>query len=151
MTINIAAVNDAPIAEDDTATTDQDTPVVIDVLANDMDADIEQGDNGEGSNDDSIILDSVPERSVQGGSVARIVSNDSDNDDEGAGRSLVNEKIEYTPAKGFFGTDPFTYTIVDTNGAIAFATVTVTVSQIVAESEEEELLSPTNALDRGDQ
>lgn len=43
MTINIAAVNDAPIAEDDTATTDQDTPVVIDVLANDMDADIDKG------------------------------------------------------------------------------------------------------------
>jgi hypothetical protein len=119
-------VNTAPIAEDDAATTDQDTPIVIDVLANDMDED----------EDDSLTIDSVDEQSVQGGNV-RIISsgsgdddsdNDNDNNDSGGN---TNEKIEYVPAEGFSGTDEFTYTIVDTNGAIGSATVTVTVNEVV--------------------
>ena len=38
-TITINAVNDAPEVDDDTATTDEDMPVTIDVLANDSDVD----------------------------------------------------------------------------------------------------------------
>ncbi|MEL6199740.1 MAG: cadherin-like domain-containing protein, partial [Pseudomonadota bacterium] len=37
--ISVGAVNDSPIAEDDTAETDEDTPVTIDVLNNDEDPD----------------------------------------------------------------------------------------------------------------
>ena len=37
VTVNDTPVNDAAVAEDDTATTDEDTPVVIDVLGNDSD------------------------------------------------------------------------------------------------------------------
>jgi Bacterial Ig domain len=117
-------VNTAPIAEDDAATTDQDTPIIIDVLANDMDED----------EDDSLTIDSVDEQSVQEGNV-RIIgsgdddgSNDNDNNDSGGN---TNEKIEYVPAEGFSGTDEFTYTIVDTNGAKGSATVTVTVNEVV--------------------
>ena len=56
-----------PISEDDIATTNQDTPVVIDVLANDVDND----------DDDSLAIDSVDEQSVQGGNV-RIISGSSE-------------------------------------------------------------------------
>ena len=37
VTVDVAAVNDAPVAADDTATTDEDAPVTVDVLANDGD------------------------------------------------------------------------------------------------------------------
>jgi hypothetical protein len=119
-------VNAAPIAEDDTATTDQDTPVVIDVLVNDVDKDDE----------DSLSIDSVDEQSVQGGNVKVIISSggsdeeDGDNDNNDGG-GKTNEKIEYTPAEGFFGNDEFTYAIVDANGATDSATVTVTVNEVI--------------------
>jgi Bacterial Ig domain len=122
-------VNVAPIAEDDAAITDQDTPVVIDVLANDMDTD----------NDNPLTIDSVDEESIQGGNV-RIISSSSggSNDDGGGGDdnnngggSNTNEKIEYTPAEGFFGNDEFTYTIIDRNGATDSSRVTVTVNEVI--------------------
>ncbi|MBE4005709.1 tandem-95 repeat protein, partial [Vibrio parahaemolyticus] len=37
--VNVTPVNDAPVAKDDTAITDEDTPVTIDVLSNDTDVD----------------------------------------------------------------------------------------------------------------
>jgi hypothetical protein len=115
-------VNDAPIAEDDVATTDQDTPVVIDVLANDMDTDDE----------DSLTIDSVDEESIQGGN-ARIISSGTGDDDDGNnnGGDNTNEQIEYTPGEGFFGNDEFTYTIVDRSGATNSARVIVTVNEVV--------------------
>ena len=117
-------VNDAPIAEDDAATTDQDTPVVIDVLANDVDTD----------DDNPLTIDSVDEESIQGGN-ARIISssNDDGGDDDtnNGGGSNTNEKIEYTPAEGFFGNDEFTYTIIDRNGATDSSRVTVTVNEVI--------------------
>ncbi|MDQ4067453.1 MAG: Ig-like domain-containing protein, partial [Thermoproteota archaeon] len=122
VTINITPVNDIPIAENDTATTNQDTPVVIDVLANDSDID-----------GDSITIDSVDEQSIEGGSV-RIISNDSggsgdDNDNNGG--SNANERIEYIPAEGFSGTDSFEYSISDGNaGGTDTATVTITVNAV---------------------
>ncbi|WP_153559513.1 tandem-95 repeat protein, partial [Roseimaritima sediminicola] len=39
VTVTVNPVNDAPAADDDTATTDEDTAVTIDVLANDRDVD----------------------------------------------------------------------------------------------------------------
>ena len=39
MIINVLPVNDPPVAQDDSVTTDEDTPVTIPVLANDTDAD----------------------------------------------------------------------------------------------------------------
>src|SRR5205085_2751876 len=40
---------------------------------------------------------------------------------------VLNNKVLYTPAAGFNGTDTFTYTITDGKGATATANVTVTV------------------------
>jgi hypothetical protein len=144
VTINITPVNDAPTAEDDTATTDQGTAVLIDVLANDADID-EQSNNG----DDSFTIDSVDKQSTQGGSIARVNTGSGDNNDntgDDSGRGTHNEKIEYTPAEGFSGTDKFTYTIIDSNGATESATVTVTVKAAVSETEE----LPTGALEDGE-
>jgi outer membrane protein OmpA-like peptidoglycan-associated protein len=102
VTVHITApVNHAPIANDDPAATPQDTAVTIDVLANDSDPD-----------QDSISLKSFQTASVKGGTIEK-----------------VNGKLVYTPAKGFYGTDTFTYIIVDAKGLEATATARITVNQ----------------------
>jgi hypothetical protein len=63
----------------------------------------------------------------------RIISSSSGYDHNNSGgnsSSNNNDKVEYTPAKGFFGNDEFTYTIVDRNGATDSAKVTVTVNPV---------------------
>ncbi len=91
--------NAAPVANNDTATTNQDTAVVIsNVLANDSDADgdtLSVTGNGNASN----------------GTVVR------------NGNSFT-----YTPNAGYTGSDSFTYTISDGNGGTSTATVNVTVN-----------------------
>ncbi|MBT8143988.1 MAG: tandem-95 repeat protein, partial [Gammaproteobacteria bacterium] len=91
--------NTAPTAGDDTANTDQDMAVTIDVLANDTDDD-----------HDALTVDSVTQP-ANGGVV-----------DNGDGT------VTYTPDAGFFGTDTFTYTVTD-GQASGSATVTVTVNE----------------------
>jgi hypothetical protein len=86
----------------DTATTAQNTPVTIDVLANDSDAD-----------GDVLLLQAVATPTAQGGSVTN-----------------NGTSVTYTPAVNFAGTDTFTYTVSDNRGATADATVTVTVTAI---------------------
>ena len=88
-----------PIAEDDLATTAQDTPVTIDVLANDSDPD-----------GDPLAIDMVG--SPMSGTA-----------------EVVLEQIRYTPALGFSGIDSFTYTVSDGTGGTDEALVTVTVTQ----------------------
>lgn len=124
--------NDPPIAEDDAVTTEQETPVVIDVLANDTDI----------NNGDSVTIDTVDEVSIQGGNVITI--SDSSNDETGDNENEEGDKdnnnsdegdskakIQYTPAEGFFGIDEFTYSIIDKSGATDSAKVTVSVSEVV--------------------
>ncbi|MBX2998860.1 MAG: tandem-95 repeat protein [Caldilineaceae bacterium] len=97
VTITVHPVNDAPMATDDEAITDEDTPVEIDVLANDSDVD---GD------DLTIIAVGMP------GHGAAVVSGPS--------------SVVYTPTLDFHGTDVFTYTVSD-GELEATATVTVIV------------------------
>ncbi|MFN4764668.1 Ig-like domain-containing protein, partial [Gillisia sp. Q332] len=101
ITINVTPVNDAPVAVDDTATTDEDTAVNINVLANDTDVD---GDT----------LTVTQTTAPTNGSV--VINTD--------------YTITYTPDANFNGTDTFTYTITDGNGGTDTATVTVTVNPI---------------------
>ncbi|TOZ84814.1 tandem-95 repeat protein [Vibrio parahaemolyticus] len=77
-------VNDAPVAKDDTAITDEDTPVTIDVLPNDTDAD---GDK----------------LSVESASVPK----------EQGMVEVVNGKLVFTPAENFNGHAEITYTVTD--------------------------------------
>ena len=100
VSITVNAVNDPPVANDDTASTTKDTPVTIDVLANDSDVD---------GNPLSVTSATSPSN----GSV--IVNDDN--------------TITYTPKAEFTGTDSFTYDISDGKGGTDSATVTVTVSE----------------------
>ena len=101
VTLNIAAVNDAPVANNDTASVNANNSVSIAVLANDTDVD---GDTL------SILSIGTP---LHGTAV--IDPNNS-------------SKILYTPASGYFGADSFTYTAKDPSGATSTATVAITVN-----------------------
>ncbi|EPI5806711.1 tandem-95 repeat protein [Vibrio parahaemolyticus] len=100
VSVDVTPVNDAPVAKDDTAITDEDTPVTIDVLPNDNDID---GDKL------SIQSASVPE--VQG----KV--------------EIVDGKLVFTPAENFNGDAEITYTVTD-GQLTDEAKVTVTVNPV---------------------
>jgi VCBS repeat-containing protein len=101
VSITVAPVNDNPVAINDSATTPQDTPVVILVLSNDYDVD-----------NDTLVV-----QAVGNGSNGAAVIND-------------GESVTYTPHDGFTGTDFFTYTVSDGHGGTDIATVEVTVTRV---------------------
>lgn len=101
VSITVRAVNDAPDARDDAATTAEDTAVNIAVLANDTDAD-----------GDTLFVQSV----TQGANGSLSISPDG--------------TVRYAPAPNFNGTDSFTYTVSDGNGGTDTATDTVAVSPV---------------------
>ena len=99
VTVTVAAVNDAPVAVDDTAASGLDVPVVIDVLSNDSDL------------EDDILSVTAVGAAVSGTAAAN-----------------PDQTISYTPDPGFIGSDSFTYTITDNNGGFDTAIVDVIVS-----------------------
>src|SRR5205823_10220258 len=99
--VTITAVNDPPVANNDTATTAEDTAVTIAVLGNDTDVD---GDTL------TVTGVSVP----QHGSAA----SHPDGDRKSAAEAKYN------------GADSFTYTIGDGHGGTATATVSVTITAV---------------------
>ncbi|MEO8107748.1 MAG: Ig-like domain-containing protein, partial [Actinomycetes bacterium] len=105
LTLTAANAPAAPTAVDDTATTNEDTNVDIDVLNNDSDI------NGN-LNPSSLSVSTQP-------------SNGS--------ASVVGGQIRYVPASNFNGVDTFTYQICDSTAPTplcATATVTVTVNAV---------------------
>ncbi|MFQ6101261.1 MAG: Ig-like domain-containing protein, partial [Anaerolineae bacterium] len=98
--IIVNSVNDSPVAVEDSATTNEDTSVVINVLSNDSDP--------EG---DILTVSDYDIRSTQGGTVDCISIG----------------VCTYAPSADFNGTDTFTYTISDGNGGTDNATVTISV------------------------
>ncbi|UMA66195.1 Ig-like domain-containing protein [Roseivivax marinus] len=100
VTVTVNGLEDDPEAVNDVAETVTDAPVIIDVLANDSDAD---GD----------LLMVTGTTAPVSGSVA--VNGDG--------------TVTYTPDAGFVGTDTFDYTLSDGDGPTATATVTVEVSE----------------------
>jgi len=100
--ITVRSINDAPQANDDEATTSEDTPVVIDnLLANDTDAD----------HDALTITDFTSPAN-------------------GALEQQGDDSFEYTPNLNTFGDDSFNYTISDGNEGKASAKVRITVISI---------------------
>lgn len=99
VTIAITPVNNAPVANDDNTSVNQNGSVVVAVRGNDTDPEggsltvtgVTQGANG------SVVIDAVTGNPI------------------------------YTPNTGFSGSDSFTYTISDPDGATSTATVNVTV------------------------
>ncbi|MGJ0490379.1 Ig-like domain-containing protein [Methylobacter sp.] len=100
VTINVSAVNAAPVAADDSATTAEDTAVNIAVLDNDSDED----------GDPLTVTLNQPA--------------------SGAATVNADNTVNYTPNANFNGTDGFTYTVSDGKGGSATATVTVTVTAV---------------------
>lgn len=100
VTINLTAVDDAPVANDDAITTPEDTPTSGNVLANDSDP------------------DGKPLTVTLGDSPTKGTLELSDNGD-----------FTYTPDPEFSGTDSFTYTVSDGQFTDT-ATVTITVAPI---------------------
>jgi len=110
VTMTINAVNDNPVATDDSATTTQDTAITIDVLANDSDP-VEA---------DPLHIDTFDLTSASGGTIIL--------DDNSTPNDLTDDQLLYTPATGYIGADSFSYTLSDSNGGTATATVNVTVN-----------------------
>ncbi|EMY6612638.1 tandem-95 repeat protein, partial [Vibrio parahaemolyticus] len=100
VSVDVTPVNDAPVAKDDIATTQEDTAVTIDVLTNDTDVD---GDKL------SIESASVPKEQ---GTV-----------------EVVDGKLVFTPAENFNGDAEITYTVTD-GQLTDEAKVTVTVNPV---------------------
>ncbi|WP_136680014.1 retention module-containing protein, partial [Neptunomonas sp. XY-337] len=99
VSINVFPVNDAPVALADSASTQENTPVLISVTGNDSDPD--------GTINPSTV---------------NIISGPSN------GSLLVNSDgtVEYTPNPGYTGPDSFQYTVQDNDGATSnVATVTI--------------------------
>jgi outer membrane protein OmpA-like peptidoglycan-associated protein len=91
--------NQSPVAVDDTATTRKNTPVVIDVLANDSDPD-----------GDALTIISVTQIT-----------------EFGFGEITPDNQILYTPMPGWWGGDELSYTISDGFGGEATATIVLDV------------------------
>ena len=105
-TITVDPVNDAPVAQDDSVSGDEDTVISGDVLA----------DNGNGIDDD-----------VDGDSLTVSLVGDVSN-----GALVLNSdgSFDYTPDLNFQGTDTFTYEVSDGNGGTDTATATITVDPV---------------------
>jgi len=98
---NVTVNNVVPDAGKDSATTDEDTPVNIDVKANDTDL-----------SGDTFSVSDVSDPS------------------QGTATINPDNTVRYVPDANYTGTDSFTYTVTDDDGGTATATVTVTVNPV---------------------
>ena len=100
--VEVICNNEPPVANADSPTTNEDTAIGIEVLANDTDPD--------------------------GGDVLSVIS--VTDPPSGAAQIESSGFVTYSPDANFCGTDTFNYTISDGNGATDVGTVTVTVTCI---------------------
>ena len=105
MTVTVVHINRDPQAGDDVASTNEDTAVNIDVLANDSDSD-----------GDTITI--------------HLCCGGLGEPDHGSVSLNSNGTIKYTPDPDFFGVDTFGYGIHDGHGGDDTAGVTVTVNPV---------------------
>ena len=99
--IDVAAVNDEPVAGDDSAMTDEDTAVTLDLLANASDVD----------------GDALSAEILSGPSHGRLSLNE-------------DGSFTYTPDANYHGPDGFTYRVSDGSLSSAAATVSLTVTAV---------------------
>ncbi|WP_462181916.1 Ig-like domain-containing protein [Pseudoalteromonas gelatinilytica] len=105
VSITINPVNDAPFAKIDTAITEEDMAIEIDVALND--SDLDEGDSLDLS---SLEVVTAPENGKA---------------------SVQNKRILYTPNADFNGSDTFTYRVADGSGAMSNqASVIVTIGEV---------------------
>lgn len=101
VSITVTGVNDAPDAVNDSVSILEDTPVTIDVRANDSDPENDQL---------SVVTTSQP--------VFGTLATNADG------------TLTYTPAANYSGSASFTYTVADGNGGSDTATVTIDISSV---------------------
>ena len=100
VTVTVNAVNDAPVALNDTVVVDEDMQVSINVLLNDTDIEA-----------DTLTILAV-------GAASHGVA------------TITGSQITYLPANDFNGSDSFNYTVSDGNGGNSQATVAVIVNAV---------------------
>ncbi|RNM05153.1 tandem-95 repeat protein, partial [Dickeya undicola] len=100
VTVTVTPVNDAPVAANDTATTAEDTPVTVNVLANDSDVD----------------GDTLTVTAASAGHGTVVIN--------------ANGTLTYTPAANYNGSDTISYTVSDGHGGTATASVAVTITPV---------------------
>jgi len=105
VTVNVGSVNDAPVAIDDSVSTDEDTAIVLGIsdIVDPNDTDLDG---------DTLVITAVSNPS--NGSV--VLNSDG--------------TVTFTPDANFHGTATFDYTISDGNGGTDTATVTVNVGSV---------------------
>jgi VCBS repeat-containing protein len=108
VSITVEPVNDAPVAEDDLVTTDEDTPLVGNVLA----------DNGNGP-------DSDPD-----GDALTVSTTPASGPEHGTLELEADGTFTYTPDENFYGDDGFVYEVSDGNGGSDTASVSITVEPV---------------------
>ncbi|HEY5936842.1 MAG TPA: Ig-like domain-containing protein, partial [Kofleriaceae bacterium] len=96
--LTVNSINDAPVAQADSASGSEDEPLAIDAVSNDTDVD-----------GDFVAI------SGHGGASHGSVS-------------IVDNKLVYTPAANFHGSDSVTYTIEDPQGGFSSAMVSITIA-----------------------
>ena len=99
VTITINAQNDLPTLNNDLTVTQEDTPVLIDVLKNDTDIDA-----NDQLNSDSLVI------------ITRPVNGQA---------QVIDGKINYSPFNNFNGSDSFTYQVADSFGALGEAATVI--------------------------
>ena len=101
ITVTVSPVNDPPTASADSATTNEDTAVEIDLLANDSDPD-----------NDSLTVQIL------------------ENPAHGTLQALTTGRYRYQPRENYFGSDSFSYRITDAGNSTAEASVSITVRSV---------------------
>lgn len=101
VSITVSPVNDQPVAVADSATTREDTPVNLEVAANDTDVDGE-----------SLAAASI----AQPGLGSAVIE--------------ANGTVTYTPPANYAGSDSFTYVVSDGQGGTATGLVSVTITAV---------------------
>ncbi len=99
--VTVTAVNDVPVAANDSLTLAEDSSATINVTANDSDAD-----------GDTLTVSSVGPAG------------------HGTTSKISATSVRYVPAPNYHGTDSFTYTITDGKGGSATGTISVTVTPV---------------------
>jgi hypothetical protein len=102
--VTVTGVNEAPVGNNDTATTYEFIPITFNVVSNDTDP--------EG---DTLVVSAVTQGA--NGTV-----------------TFAGGSVTYTPNANFSGLDSFTYTVSDGNGGTSTATIRVTVTPVITET-----------------
>ena len=110
--VDIIPVNDVPIAQNQSIMTSENTPVIVTLLANDID------------NRSLIFSVATP---PSHGSLGNISAPNCTAQGEGANCTAT---VTYTPAASYFGPDTFTFTVTDGLATSPPATVSITVVHI---------------------